>query len=206
LEHVIDFEKRSTIMSQVLADFIADSMEPSTYIEGIVINTPWQVYCDGAWGVSGIGAAALLNSPSGIKLKHAARLQFKAEADKSSNNIAEYETVLPGLRKLRSMGVQCCILKTDSKVIASQIEKECIARDETLERCLTTVQRMEKFFKGLTVQYIERANNAEADELAKAAAKKAVLPPDVFFQVIEYPSVKIAEPDPRMINVAQEED
>jgi hypothetical protein len=68
LEHVIDFEKRSAIKSQVLADFIADWMEPSSYIEGPVINTPWQVYCDGAWGVSGAGAAAILISPSGIKL------------------------------------------------------------------------------------------------------------------------------------------
>jgi hypothetical protein len=68
LEHVIDFEKRSAIKSQVLADFIADWTEPSSYIEGPVIDTPWQVYCDGAWGVSGAGAAAILISPSGIKL------------------------------------------------------------------------------------------------------------------------------------------
>jgi hypothetical protein len=43
------------------------------------------------------------------------------------------------------------------------------------------------------------------DELAKATARKAVLPPDVFFQVIEDPSVKIVEPEPRMVNVMQGE-
>jgi hypothetical protein len=48
-EHVVDFEKRSAIKSQVLADFIADWMEPSGYTEGIVVKTSWQVYCDGAW-------------------------------------------------------------------------------------------------------------------------------------------------------------
>jgi hypothetical protein len=47
-EHVIDFEKRNSIKSQVLVDFIADWTEPSSYTEGTVINTPWQVYCDGA--------------------------------------------------------------------------------------------------------------------------------------------------------------
>jgi hypothetical protein len=104
------------------------------------------------------------------------------------------------------MGVQRCILKIDSKVIASQIEKECIARDETLERYLAVVRRMERFFKGFTVQYIERAKNAEVDELTTAAAKKAVLPPDVFFKVVEDPSVKTVEPEPRMINVVQGED
>jgi hypothetical protein len=33
-ELVIDFEKRSAIRSQVIADFIADWMEPSSYTEG----------------------------------------------------------------------------------------------------------------------------------------------------------------------------
>jgi hypothetical protein len=46
-KHVIDFEKRSAIKSQVLADFIADWTEPSSNTEGTVTDTPWQVYCDG---------------------------------------------------------------------------------------------------------------------------------------------------------------
>jgi ribonuclease HI len=124
--------------------------------------------------------AAILKSPSGVKLKYAARLKFKTETDKCSNNIAKYEVVLLVLRRLWAMGVQHRILKTDSKVIANQIEKECIARDETLEMYLAAVWRMERFFKGFTVKYIERTKNSEADELAKAAAKKMEIPPDVF--------------------------
>jgi ribonuclease HI len=54
-------------------------------------------------------------------MKYATRLQFKVEVDKCSSNIAEYEAVLLGLRELRAMGVQRCILKTYSNVIASQI-------------------------------------------------------------------------------------
>jgi hypothetical protein len=57
------------------------------------------------------------------------------------------------------MGVQHCTLKTDSKVIASQIEKECMARDETIERYLAAVRRMENFFKGFAVEHVERAKN-----------------------------------------------
>jgi ribonuclease HI len=205
-EYVIDFEKRSAIKLQVLIDFIANWIETSSYTKGTIIETPWQVYCNGAWGVSGAGAVAILKSPSGIKLKYAARLQFKTEMDKCSNNIAEYEVVLLGLRKLRAMGVQHCILKTDSKVIASQIEKECIAGDETLETYLAAVQRMETFFRGFTVQYIERTKNLEANELVKAASKKTVIPPDVFYQVIEDPSMKTVKPEPRMVNVVQGED
>jgi hypothetical protein len=40
LEHVIDFEKRSAIKSQVLADLIVDWTEPSCYTEGTIVDTP----------------------------------------------------------------------------------------------------------------------------------------------------------------------
>jgi hypothetical protein len=63
----------------------------------------------------------------------------------------------------------------------SQIEKECMARDETLERYLAAIRRIEKYFKGFIVEHIERAMNTEADELAKATVRKVVLPSDVFF-------------------------
>jgi hypothetical protein len=42
--------------------------------------------------------------------------------------------------------------------------------------------------------------------LAKAASRKAVIPPDVFFQVIDDPSMKTVEPEPKMVNVVQGED
>jgi ribonuclease HI len=148
----------------------------------------------------------ILMSPSGIKLRYTVRLQFTAEIGKCSNNIAEYEVVLLGLRKLQAMGVQYCTNKIDSKVIASQIEKECMARDETLERYVASVRRMENHFKGFTIEHIERTKNIEAGELAKAAARKAVLPPDVFFQVIEDPSVKIVKLEPRVVNIIQGDD
>jgi hypothetical protein len=88
-EHVVDFEKRSAIKSQVLVDFIANWTEPSGHIEGTVLKTPWQVHCDGARGAfSRAGATAILMSPSGIMLRYIVPLQFTAEIDKCSNNIA----------------------------------------------------------------------------------------------------------------------
>jgi ribonuclease HI len=83
------------------------------------------VYCDGAWGNIGAGVATILVSPLGIKLCYAVRLQFHSEADKCTNNIAEYGAILLGLRKLRAIGVQTCTLRMDSKVVPGQIEKEC---------------------------------------------------------------------------------
>jgi ribonuclease HI len=82
-------------------------------------------------------------------------LQFIAETDKCSNNIVEYKAVLLGLLKLRAMAVQNCILKMDAKVIAGKIERECMARDATLERYLATIRRMENNFKGFIVSILK---------------------------------------------------
>jgi hypothetical protein len=68
-EHVVDFEKHSAIKSQILADFVAEWIEPGSAIEGAVPESPWLVCCDGAWGAIGARAAAILTSPSGIKLR-----------------------------------------------------------------------------------------------------------------------------------------
>jgi ribonuclease HI len=164
------------------------------------------VYCDRAWGTVGAGATVILISPSRIKLRYAARLQFNNESDKYTNNIGEYEAILLGLRELRAIRVQRCILRIDSKVVARQIEKECIAREPTLERYLALIRRIESYFKGFTVEYIEQAKNAKADELAKAIAHNTPLPADVFLQVISDTSIKTIEPEPKIINLIQGKD
>jgi ribonuclease HI len=106
-----------------MAYFIAECTEPSSYTEGPAPESLWLIYCDGAWGNTRIGAAAILISPSGIKLRYAARLKFTIETDKCTNNIAEYEAILLGLRKLRAIRIQRCVVRIDSKVLSSQIEK-----------------------------------------------------------------------------------
>jgi ribonuclease HI len=160
-EHVVVFKKRSVIKSQVFAYFIAEWTEPGLSTNAIIPKAPWLIYCDGAWGNMGARAAAILVSPSGIKLRYTAKLHFHNEADKGTNNIVEYEAILLGLHKLRTIGTQTCILRTDSKVVVGQIEKEYIAREPNLERYLALVRRMESYFKGFTIENIERAKNVE---------------------------------------------
>jgi 2-polyprenyl-6-methoxyphenol hydroxylase-like FAD-dependent oxidoreductase len=47
---VVDFEKRSMIKSQILANFVAEWAEPGSIAEGVVFEASWLIYCDGAWG------------------------------------------------------------------------------------------------------------------------------------------------------------
>ena len=60
-------------------------------------------------------------TPSGLRTKNAARLEFKA-----TNNIAEYEGLVLGLNKAKALGAITPLAKTDSQVVAGQVEKEYI--------------------------------------------------------------------------------
>jgi ribonuclease HI len=205
-EYVVDFEKRSAIKSHILADFVTEWTKSNSRSEDTIPKSPWPIYFDGAWGSTEAGAAVVLVSPSGIKLRHATKLQFTKYTDKSTNNIVEYEAILLGFHKLTTLRVRTCILKTDSKDDSNQIEKECIAREPTLEKYLALVRRIENHFRGFTVEYIERSKNSKANELVKVAARNTPLPMDVFFQVTEDASVKTVELELGMINVIKGED
>jgi ribonuclease HI len=153
----------------------------------------WTIHCDDAWCHAGAGAAAIITSPTGVKYRYAARLSFALESDRCTNNIAEYEAVILGLRKLRALGVTTCIVRTDSKVVVGQVEKEYSAKDPALMQYLTAIRNLEKQFKGFTLQHVNHAKNEEADALAKAAAKGEALPSDVFYHVISTPVVRNLE-------------
>jgi ribonuclease HI len=185
----ITFEPRTTIKSQVLADFIVDWTGP-TWQQEESPEKVWIIHCNDAWCHAGAGVAAIITSPTGVKYRYAASLSFALESDRCTNNIAEYEVVILGLHKLRALGVTTCIIRTDSKVVAGQIEKEYSAKDPALMQYLTAVRSLEKQFKGFTLQHVDRAKNEEANALAKAATKGEALPSDVFYHVIGTPAVR----------------
>jgi ribonuclease HI len=137
----------------------------------------------------GAGATAIITSPTGIKHRYATRLSFALESDRCTNKIAEYEAIILGLRKLRALGVTTCIVKTDSKVVAGQVEKEYSAKDPALMQYLMAVRSLERQFKGFTLQHVDRDRNKEADALPKAASRGETLPSDVFYHVIGTPAV-----------------
>jgi hypothetical protein len=74
-KYVINFERRSAIKSQILANFVAEWMEPQSQVD-IMQESPSLVHCDGAWGSTRAGAATILFSPFRIKLHCEAKHQF----------------------------------------------------------------------------------------------------------------------------------
>jgi ribonuclease HI len=146
----IHYVNRSSIQSQALADFIADWTQ-GAQDEERTKDEAWTIFRDGSWGTLGAGATVVLISPSKIKTCYAAKLEFNC-----TNNIAEYEALLLGLRKLKAMGIRRAILKTDSQVILDHVDKSSKAREPKLEKELNIVQRMEASFKGFSVKNIPR--------------------------------------------------
>jgi ribonuclease HI len=190
-EYTVDFERRSAIKLQVLADFVVDWTSP-THNSGEEMLARW---CH-----KGVGILAVVTSPTGDVIRCAARLIF-ANDEHSTNNTTEYEVLLLALRKMKALGQQTFIIKTDSKVIHEHIEKESETRNPILMKYLEKVREMERHFKCYSLQHIPRDDNNEADKLAKAAAKNQAIPPDVFFEIIKEPSIK--ETKPKIKNVVE---
>jgi hypothetical protein len=101
-EYIIDFERRSAIKSQVLADFVVDWTSPTHNPEEEIL-TPWVVQCDGAWGHKGVGISTVVISPTGVVIRYAARFIF-ADNEHSTNNTTESEALLLALRKMKALG------------------------------------------------------------------------------------------------------
>ncbi len=119
----------------------------------------------------------MLTLPGGVPIRYAARLQFD-----TTNNSSEYEAILLGLKKAKALGVRCLLIRTDSKLVASHVDKSFEAKEEGMKRYLEAVQSMEKCFAGITVEHLPRDQNEEVDALAKSVACRGPHSPGIFFK------------------------
>jgi ribonuclease HI len=170
-EHTIDFGKRPAIKLQVLADFVVDWTSPSNIAGDEELVPILEIRCNGAWGHKGAGVAAIVTSPAGVKLRYAARLDYSDPSDRCTNNTTEYEALLLGLRKVQALGASNFLVKCDTEVIKDHVEKESEAKEPELVKYLSEVRKMERHFRGFTIEHLPRKRNGEANELAKKAAR-----------------------------------
>jgi ribonuclease HI len=166
-EYTIHFGKRSAIKSQVLADFIVDWTSPSNVTTDEELVPIWEIRCDGAWGRKGASIAAIITSLTGIKLRYAARLDYKDPSDRCTNNTTEYEALLLGLRKVKALGASNFLVKCDAKVIKDHVEKESEAKEPELVKYLAEVCKMERHFRGFTVEHLPRKKTARPTSLQR---------------------------------------
>ena len=71
---------------------------------------------DSASSSLGVKAGIIIITPEGIRLKHSFRLGFRA-----SNNEAEYEALLTGLRTVLDIGAWEVEVYSDSQLVVNQV-------------------------------------------------------------------------------------
>ena len=89
----------------------------------------WTMYFDGAFSCRNGGAGIVLTSPKGDKLHYAVQLCFAM--DKISNNIAEFEGLLAGLRTAIALGIQRLLIKGDSQLLVNFSNKSYTPKTAT---------------------------------------------------------------------------
>ena len=74
-------------------------------------------------------------------------------------------------------------------MVVGHVKNEFTTKEPELTKYLAAVRRMEKHFAGFTFRHIPRSENAEADELAKAAMQKAPMLADIFYQELSIKAI-----------------
>nr|GFA29815.1 reverse transcriptase domain-containing protein [Tanacetum cinerariifolium] len=129
-EHDIQYRPRTSVQGQILADFIVERPEdeaPDSPIEDREeLPDTWILFTDGSSCVDGSGAGLIITNLEGMEFTYALRFRFNA-----TNNEAEYEALIAGLRIASQMGIQNLQANVDSKLVANQgkaiDEKEILA-------------------------------------------------------------------------------
>ena len=133
------------------------------------------------------GSGVVLIWPTQDKLYYAMQLCFQRD-EKVSNNIAEYEGLIAGLRAATTLGVKRLTIKGDSQLHDNSSDKVYETRDKHIEAYLTEVRKMERQFLGMELQHVPRGTNKESDEIAKRASKRQPQEPGIFEERLFKPS------------------
>jgi hypothetical protein len=94
-----------------------------------------------------------LISPTGEQLKYVLQIFWKV-----SNNEAEYEALLHGLRLAASLGIKRLLVYSDSAVVINQVNKSWDHNKENMDAYFLEVCKLENKFYGLKFHHIIRDN------------------------------------------------
>src|ERR1700733_3701420 len=207
-QFVIGYKPRTSVKGQADADFIAEftyteeqaiappellppadpsTSSPATAMSLLPEISIWILHADGASNSQGSGAGLVLVTPEANILEIALKFLFKV-----SNNEAEYESIIAGLRIAGGLGARQIVVYNDSAVVVGQILGHNMAKEDHmaayLARAQTAVQKLTK------VVFIRapRAQNNRADRLAKLASSTEV-PSGVHIEYLESKAIKEPE-------------
>ncbi|KAL0462549.1 UNVERIFIED_CONTAM: hypothetical protein Slati_0142500 [Sesamum latifolium] len=137
-EYDISYLPRTTIKAQALADFILEMTEMT--VKDASQDQKWLLHVDGSSTAQGSGADIVITTPQGEDLEFAIKFGFKA-----SNNEAEYEALVIGMRMAHDTGARHLLAYSNSQLVVKQVKGTYEAKEEnslsklesSLEDCRT---------------------------------------------------------------------
>ncbi|XP_013632797.1 PREDICTED: uncharacterized protein LOC106338339 [Brassica oleracea var. oleracea] len=154
-----------TAKSQVLADFLiklAPELEPDL----ILPSQNWILHVDRSSTNKGSGAGVQLQSPTGELIGQSFSFDLTA-----SNNEAEYESLIAGLRLAKAVKAKRLSAYCDSQLVTSQFSGDYDARNERMDAYLKVVQTLARDFEFFELTKVPRGENVCADALAALGSR-----------------------------------
>ncbi|KAK0593858.1 hypothetical protein LWI29_035065 [Acer saccharum] len=165
-EFDVEYLPRTAIKAQAVADFVAEFTEPSIEVARMMVEQnkkvfKWQLRVDDSSNTHGSGAGVVVSTPEGDSIECALRFDFKA-----TNNQAEYEALIAGLKVCTVLGADEIEIFSDSQVVLDEYQ----ARDESMITYLELAKELLGRFKEYRIVHVPREENEQADALAKLAS------------------------------------
>ncbi|GKC80889.1 reverse transcriptase domain-containing protein [Tanacetum coccineum] len=120
---------------------------------------------DGSSYTDGFGAGLILINPEGMEFTYALRFRFDA-----TNNEAEYEALIDGLRIAEQMGVKNLQANVDSRLVANQVNGTYVAKEADRIHYLEKVRTLTSSFKAFSIRQVPRSENKKVSALSKIAS------------------------------------
>jgi hypothetical protein len=108
------------------------------------------MYFDGSKRVQGAAAGVVLISPQGDKLKYVLRMSFP----QASNNEAEYEALLHGMKMAKACGATRLKIFGDSNLVVQQVMNKCEAINDNMTAYRNLYYYLEETFDGCEVSIL----------------------------------------------------
>ncbi|XP_042437008.1 uncharacterized protein LOC122022972 [Zingiber officinale] len=173
-EFDIQYQPRTAIKGQSLADFITEVQDPKPEVT-------WKVYQDGSSTRQGSGVGILLISPKEEQMQLSVRLDYQA-----TNNEAEYEALIAGLQAARHVVAIRVLIHSDLQLAVQQLSGTFEINNARLRLYTEAFEKLKANFQEVVIRKVPRAENQAADELAKLASS---ISPIVMQQPIEQMSL-----------------
>ncbi|GJR50329.1 reverse transcriptase domain-containing protein [Tanacetum coccineum] len=190
-EHNISYRPRTAVKGQILADFLIEKPETDAVLpqSEVKLQDPWILFTDGSSCVDGSGAGLILTNPEGMEFTYALRFEFTA-----TNNEAEYEALIAGLRIAARMGVRNLEANVDSRLVANHVLGEYVAKEDNMIRYLDKTKSLIQGFDRFTIRQVPRGDNKKADALSKIASTSfAHLSKQVLVKILKNKSISEME-------------